>query len=297
MPVIAPLVKQSRCRELGADVILFGSNIGEAKAKADEFVALGATYVHGFDDPAVIAGAGTVGLELMDQAQELDAIVVPVGGAGLVAGLGVAAKRIRPEIQIIGVEPESAPSYLRAWQVGTPMMADILPTLADGLAVPMVGVNAFAIARNVVDRVVTVDEASIALAILRLLELEKGVVEGAGAIGLAALLAGKLPELAGKRVALVLCGGNIDPAVLGRVIEMGLVADGRLAQFKTTISDRPGGLAMLTKTLADLGASIKQITHERAFGGADVSKVEVECTIETRDRQHLNEVLAALPIA
>jgi len=296
MPFVAPLVKQSRCRELGAEVVLFGANIGEAKERADEYSAKGATYIHGFDDLAVIAGAGTVGLEMLEQAPDLEAIVVPVGGAGLIAGIGLVAKHLNPGIQIIGVEPAAAPSYLRAWQVGDPVLADVGATLADGLAVPMVGKNAFHIASKVVDRVVTVDEASIALAILRLLELEKGVVEGAGAIGLAALLSGRLPELQGKKVGLVLCGGNIDPAVLGRVIEMGLVADGRLAQFTATISDRPGGLAAFTRTLADLGVSIKQITHERAFGGADVSKVEVRCTIETRDRNHLTEVLAALDL-
>ncbi len=153
-------------------------------------------------------------------------------------------------------------------------------------AVPTVGTRAFEIARKVVDKVVTVDEGRIALAILQLLEMEKGVVEGAGAVPLAALDGGRLPELKGKKVVLLLCGGNIDPGILGRVIELGLVQGGRLAQFKATISDRPGGLAMFTDIVAETGASVQQITHERAFGSADVSKVEVTVVVETRDACH-----------
>lgn len=297
MPVFAPLVKQERCRQLGARVILSGANIGEAKLAADELVASeGLTYVHGFDDPAVIAGAGTLGLEVLEQVPNLDAVIVPIGGAGLIAGVGLAIKTMRPECQVIGVEPERAASFTLALSAGGPETCEMSPTLGDGLAVPTVGALAYQIAHETVDKVAQVDEASIALAILRVLELEKGVVEGAGASPLAALLANRLPELNGKRVVLLLCGGNIDPAVLGRVIEYGLVADGRLAQFRVVISDRPGGLASLAQAIAATGASVKQITHERAFASPDVSKVEVICTVETKDRDHiarLHETLAA----
>jgi len=168
------------------------------------------------------------------------------------------------------------------------------PTLADGLAIPQVGTNAFRIARPLVDLVVTVSEKEIALAILRLVELEKSVIEGAAATPLAACMAGKLDELAGRRVVLLLCGGNIDPNVLSRVIESGLVADGRLGRFNAVISDRPGGLADLAAQIASTGASIKQVVHDRAFASSDVSVVNVLCTVETRNHEHLAELRAKL---
>jgi threonine dehydratase len=288
MPVFAPLVKQSRAKGLDAEVILYGDNIHEAKREADRLVeAEGLTYVHGFDGADVIAGQGTLGLEILEQVPDADAIVVPIGGAGLIAGLGLAVKAVRPQTQVIGVEPENAASYLAACAAGEPLLADMKPTLGDGLAVPVVGPNAFAIARRVIDRTVTVDEAGLALAILRLVELEKGVVEGSGAAPLAALMSGKLDDLRGKKVVILLCGGNIDPAVLGRVIEHGLVTDGRLAQFDVLISDRPGGLARLAQTIAEMGASVKQIVHERAFTTPDVSRVQVRCVVETRNAEHV----------
>jgi threonine dehydratase len=295
MPIFAPLVKQERARSFGAKVLLQGMNIGEAKVKADELVEReGLTYVHGFDGADVIAGQGTMGLEIMEQVPDADAVIVPIGGAGLIAGLGIAVKKLRPETEIIGVEPQNAASYKAAHDVGHPILTHLEPTLGDGLAVPTVGPRAFAIAREVVDRIITVDEGRIALAILRLLELEKGVVEGAGATPLAALMSGRLPDLKGKKVVLALCGGNIDPGVLGRVIERGLVQGGRLAQFRAVISDRPGGLALLAETIAETGASVQQITHERAFASADVSKVEVTCTVETRDSEHFARLRKAL---
>ncbi len=295
MPTVAPIIKQSRCRGMGAKVLLHGDNIGEAKNLADKLVeSEGLAYVHGFDGADVIAGAGTLGLEILKQVPEADAIIVPVGGGGLIAGLGLAVKRLRPECLVIGVETLRSASYSAAMESGCPVPAVVGGTLADGLAVPCVGARAFEIAQKVVDKVVTVDEEAVALAILRLVELEKGVVEGAGATPLAALLADKLQELKGKRVVLCLCGGNIDPTILGRVIEHGLTVDGRLARFTAVISDRPGGLARLTGALAEAGASIKQIVHERAFASADVTSVEVECIVETRDRKHLECVLEKL---
>lgn len=295
MPVFAPLVKQSRARGLGATLLLSGDNIHEAKMEADRLVESdGLTYIHGFDGPDVIAGQGTLGLEILEQVPDADAIVVPIGGAGLIAGLGLAVKAVRPQTQIIGVEPENAASYHAAFAAGEPLLATMQPTLGDGLAVPSVGPNAFEIARRVIDRTVIVDEAGLALAILRLVELEKGVVEGSGAAPLAALLSGKLDDLKGKKVVILLCGGNIDPAVLGRVIEHGLVADGRLAQFDVLISDRPGGLAKLALAIAEMGASVKQIVHERAFTTPDVSRVQVHCVVETRDAAHVAALKARL---
>lgn len=295
MPVHAPLIKRTRCGALGATVILHGQNIAEAKARAETLVAdHGLAYVHGFDGAEVIAGQGTIGLELLDQVAEADAIVCPIGGGGLIAGLALAVKALKPSVRVVGVEPEHCRSYLASLAAGKPVRVDVTPTLADGLAVPQIGSRAFEIARPLVDEVVAVGERELALAILRLVEIEKGVVEGAGAVPLAAFLSGQLSHLRGKRVILVLCGGNIDPAVLGRVIEYGLVIDGRLARFTAVISDRPGGLAELASAIASCGASIKQVEHERAFGSADVSRVQVLCTIETRDAAHIEEVQRAL---
>lgn len=295
MPRHAPLIKVATCRRFGANVILHGNDFAEAKTNADELAASGGlTYIHGYNDPAVIAGQGTIGLELLDQVPALEAVVVPVGGAGLIAGVSLAIKSLKPAVQIIGVEDEVMPSFTRALEVGQPVAVPARPTLADGLATTRVGTNALAIAKNRVDRIVTVSEELIALSILRLIELEKSVVEGAAAAPLAALLSCKLPELRGKCVALLLCGGNIDPLILGRLIEVGLAADGRLARLVATISDRPGGLAHLARVVAETGASIQQITHDRVFSGPDVSSVRVICDVETNDRQHFQRLLTAL---
>ena len=295
MPRFAPLVKSNTCRRLGANVILHGSSFLEAKDHARALAAEhGFTYIHGYDDPAIIAGQGTMGLEILEQVPDVEAIVIPVGGAGLLAGVALAVKTLRPEVRIIGVEPEGAAKFAAAEAHGAPVVIQCQATLADGLAVPDIGANAFPIARRYTDRLVTVTEDEIALAILRIVELEKAIVEGSGATGLAACLAGKLPELRGRCVVLPFCGGNIDPAILSRVIEKGLVADGRVCRFSAVISDRPGGLAGLTKLLADAGASVKEIIHERAFTGGDVFAVSVLCTVETRDRAHLEEIFARL---
>jgi threonine dehydratase len=295
MPRFAPLIKVATCRRFGANVVLAGDNFAEAKAKADDLAAEHRlAYIHGFDDPAVIAGQGTLGLEIVEQVPSADAVIVPVGGGGLIAGVSLAVKSLLPGVEIIGVEAAAMPEFTSALAAGHVVECPPRPTLADGLATTRLGQNAFSIARQHVSRVVSASEEAIALAILRLIELEKSVVEGAGAAPLAALLSGQLPDLRGKSVVLVLAGGNIDPLILGRVIEIGLAADGRLARLITTISDRPGGLAHLASLIAATGASVQQITHDRVFSGPDVSSVRVVCDVETHDRQHLDELLAAL---
>jgi threonine dehydratase len=200
----------------------------------------------------------------------------------------------RPDVELVGVEPENAACLTAALGAGKPVVVPLAPTLADGLSVPLLGARPFEILRQVVDEVVTVDEAAIALAVLRLIELEKSVVEGAGAAPLAAFLAGKLTRLAGRTVVLVLCGGNIDLTMLDRVIEVGLVADGRLSRFTVSISDRPGGLARLAQVIASAGASIKEIVHDRAFSGPDLSEVRVVCVVETTGHEHVATVHRAL---
>lgn len=295
MPDYAPLIKIVTCERLGARVQVGGKDFAEARAAADALAEKeGLTYVHGFDDPHIIAGQGTLALELLRQVPKLDAIVCPVGGGGLIAGIGVAVKALKPSVKVIGVESTATANFAAALRAGKPVRMPRRATLADGLATLAVGSNAFALARRCVDETVIVSEDAIALAILRMLELEKTVVEGAGAAPLAALMSGKLPQLAGKRVALIVGGGNIDPAVLSRIIEKGLVHDGRLTRFTAVISDRPGGLAELCRVIASCGASIKDIAHDRAFSGPDVSAVHAVCTVETRDRAHIATLRRAL---
>ena len=295
MPDYAPLIKVSTCRRIGAKVLIRGRDFAEARAQADALVAQeGLTYIHGFDAPDIIAGQGTLGLEVLDQVKDLDAIVCPVGGGGLIAGVSLAVKSLRPRVKVIGVESTATGNFTAALRAGKPVNVARRPTLADGLATLTVGANAFALARNHVDRVVRVTEDWIALAILRMVELEKSVVEGAAATPLAAMMAGLLPELRGKKVALVVCGGNIDPAILSRVIEKGLVHDGRMTRFTVVISDRPGGLAALSRVIAESGASFKDIEHDRAFSGPDISAVNAVCTVETRDHDHIRELHRAL---
>ncbi|MFM8379189.1 MAG: threonine ammonia-lyase [Planctomycetia bacterium] len=288
MPRFAPLVKVATCRRLGATVILEGETFDDARRLAIEIAARdGLERIHGFDDLRVIAGQGTMGLEILEDVPDADALVVPCGGAGLLAGVATAAKALKPGIRIVAVEPAAAGSLSASLAAGRPTAVAIRPTLADGLAVGTVGERSFAIAAPLVDRVVTVGEDALALAVLRLLELEKTVVEGAGAAALAALLDDACPELRGRKVVLLLCGGNIDLSILDRVIDHGLVADGRRWRFSTRVSDRPGGIARLAAVIAAAGANVREIVHDRAFSGPDVFSTTVEVTVDTADRDHV----------
>ena len=295
MPTVAPMAKVDKCRLFGANVVIAGAHIGEAREHAmAAFSEL--KYINGYDDIAILAGAGTLGVEILEQAPACDVVVVPVGGAGLIAGLGLAMKTLNPDIRVIGVEPKRCASYTAALEAGRPVNLDrVEPTLADGLAVPQVGAHAFAVARHWVDEVVTVEECDVAKAVLRLVEGEKMVVEGGGATGLAALLPGgplDRDDLKGKTVVVPLCGGNIDITVLGRVIERGLAADGRLIRLTVPVSDRPGGIADFTQLIAKLGASVKDIFHERAWLQHSVDQVELKVILETRGRQHNRRILS-----
>lgn len=298
MPRFAPLIKQMNCRRFGARVILHGDSFSEAKAHAEQIRERdGLVYIHGFDDPAIIAGQGTMGLEILEQVPDVEAIVVPIGGGGLLAGVSIAVKSLRPQVQVIGIEPAASASFSASLRAGEPTQVPLLATVADGLAVARVGNNAFAAARSRVDRVVTVAEEHLAISVVRLMELEKIVAEGAGAAALAGLLSGQLPELRGRKVVLLLCGGNIDLTIVERLIEMALVADGRLARFTAVISDRPGGLAKAAQIIGDSGASIKDVDHDRAFAGPNVATVHVLFTIETRNAEHIEQVFTALRAA
>jgi threonine dehydratase len=295
MPRFAPLVKVATCRRLGARVILEGETFDDARRGAAAIADRdGLDRIHGFDDPRVIAGQGTMALEILEDVPDAAAIVVPTGGAGLLAGVAVAAKALRPDIRIVAVETAAAPSFSASLAAGRPTQVPIHPTLADGLAVGRVGELSFLLAAPLVDQVVTVDEAELSLAVLRLLELEKTVVEGAAASALAALLGGRCPELAGRSTVLLLCGGNIDLTILDRVIDHGLVVDGRRWRFTARISDRPGGIARLTAAIAAGGASVREIVHDRTFSGADVFSTGVEVTVETAGHDHVATLARAL---
>jgi len=295
MPKFASLLKVTNCRQLGATIVLHGADLSEARAHAEAIAAReGLTFIHPFDNAHVIAGQGTIALEILEQTPTVRAIVAPVGGGGLLAGIGTVVAARKPDVRVIGVEPDHAACLTAALAAGHPVPVHLSHTLADGLAVAQVGARPFEILRRVVDQVVTVDEATIALAVLRLIELEKSVVEGAGAAPLAAFLAGRLDSLKGSDVVLVLCGGNIDLTILDRVIEIGLVADGRLSRFTVSISDRPGGLARLAEVIASTGASIKEIVHDRAFSGPDLSEVRVVCIVETTGHEHVAQLHRSL---
>eukprot|EP01063_Lacrimia_lanifica_P040543 TRINITY_DN9218_c0_g1_i1.p1 TRINITY_DN9218_c0_g1~~TRINITY_DN9218_c0_g1_i1.p1 ORF type:complete len:455 (+),score=173.39 TRINITY_DN9218_c0_g1_i1:52-1416(+) len=294
MPLFAPLAKVNRCREFGATIHLHGANIQEAREEASEMMKeTGQTYINGYDDPAIIAGTGTIGIEILEQLPDTEAVVVPIGGGGLIAGVALAIKKLRPDVQVIGVEPKNCDSYTQALAAGKPVRAATRVTLADGLNVPEVGGNAFAIARKYVDKTVVVDEKWIAVAILKLLEHERFVVEGGGATGIAGLLSGQLPELKNKKTVAILCGSNVDTTVLGRVIERGLFTEGRLVNIDCPISDRPGGLANFCSDVHKLGGNIIHIHHERA-PIADINIVSVRCSVECMDEGHKRKILNGL---
>merc|ERR1719322_2337939 len=295
MPVVAPIMKVENCKKFGANVIIHGADIGEARERAlqigkeKDFM-----YINGFDHPNILAGAGTMGLEIIEQVPDVEAVVIPVGGGGLISGCAVALKTMKPSIKVIGVEPERCPSFAMALKAGTPVFTPTTPSIADGLTVPTVGCNAVATAAPLIDKMVTVSEEWVAISILRCIEMEKAVVEGGGASGVAAVLAGLLPELKGKKVVTLLCGGNIDTTILGRCLDRGLAADGRLVKFTVTVSDRPGGIAELASTLSKMGVSIKDMMHERAWIKNDIFSVEVLVVAETKDTEHATEMITAM---
>jgi len=294
MPRWAPLVKVRNCSEFGATVLLEADNFNQAYQLAQERAAReGLLFIPGFDDPDIIAGQGTCGLEILEDVPDLDAVMVPVGGGGLLAGVGTAIKAQRPEVRIIGVEAENAPTLEASLRAGQVTRIDTRPTLADGLAVAQIGKLCFQIIQNVMDELVMVDEAEIARSVLRLLELEKMAVEGAGAVPLAGVLHPQL-QLAGKKVVLLLSGGNIDVTMIAGVIERGLATEGRLCRIRALISDRPGGLARLLNVIAATGASIKEISHDRNFAPPDVGFVAVTCIMHTRDAEHIAQIHQAM---
>ena len=295
MPKATPLVKVSNTRDLGGEVVLYGANYDEALAQAKLLSAEhGFTFVHAFDDEAIIAGQGTIGLELLEEETQFDAVIVPIGGGGMISGIATAIKESRPATRIIGVEPENFASMKAAVEEGKIIEIPAKPTIADGLAVKRAGQITSGIVRRYVDEIVTVSEDEIASAILKLLEIEKTIVEGGGAAGLAALLFGKIEGLANKNVAVVISGGNIDPNLLSKIIERGLAKDGRMVRIRAMMRDRPGELARICQHVADLGANILEVEHNRAFSNLEVGGVEIDLTLEARGHDHVHQLLRAL---
>ena len=298
MPEATPLVKISRTRKLGAAVVLHGASYDDAYERAKELVSDSTTaFVHAFDNLDVMAGQGTIGLEILEQNPYIQTLLVPVGGGGLIAGVATAIKETNPKIQIIGVESVAFPSLAASFDAQSPVAVDPTISIADGIAVKAVGSQALPLIQRYVDDVITVTEEEIANAILTLLEDEKVVAEGAAAVGVAAILNDKLPTGRCARVGAVVSGGNIDINVVSQIIERGLVKGGRRVRLEVEIPDVPGGLAALTKILGDHRANVLEIHHDRAFTGMQLGVTDVMVTLETRGFDHIHAIIQALQAA
>jgi threonine dehydratase len=294
MPLATPLVKVTATRGFGAEVVLHGANYDEACIEATRLCeAEGMTFIHPFDDSVVMAGQGTIGLELLEQVPQLEAVVVPIGGGGLVGGIACAIKESRPDIRVVGVQTSRLPSMSVAMEQRHPVTLEPSTTIADGIAVRRAGDVTFPVVDKYVDEIVTVDEDEIASAILVLLEREKTLAEGAGATALAALLQGKT-SLQGRHTAVLVSGGNIDVTLLSRIIERGLVQDGRMIRLRIHLLDKPGALAELTKLIANYRVNIVDTLYNRAYYGVNLGDTTIDITLETRGREQVQELLTAL---
>ncbi len=297
MPLTTPLIKVSATKAYGADVVLHGANYDEA---CEEAIRRGnqqhLTFIHPFDDDAVIAGQGTLGLEMLQQHPEIEAVVVPIGGGGLIGGIACAIKETNPKVQVVGVQTSRLPSMKAAVAEGKPVTIPAAATIADGIAVRRAGDRTLPLVQKYVDQIVTVDEEEIANAILLLLEREKTMAEGAGAAAIAAMVNHKI-EMSGKKIAVLVCGGNIDVTLLSRIIERGLVKDGRLVRLRVHLPDYPGALHRLTGILADHRANIVETSYDRTYYGVNLGETAIDITMETRGPEQIAELLAALAAA
>jgi threonine dehydratase len=292
MPVTTPLVKVAATRSHGAEVVLDGESVAEAQARCESMQAeRGLTLIHPYDDARVIAGQGTIVLEMLEETPDLDVLVIPIGGGGLIAGNAIAARTMKPEIEIVGVEAALYPSVWNALHNDRRPIGG--PTLAEGIAVKNVGRLTLPVIRELVSEVVLVDEVHLERAVNAYLTLQKTMAEGAGAAGLAAMLA-KPERFRGKKVGLILCGGNIDPRILASIMVRELERETRIVSFRLTIPDRPGVLGTIATRFGDLGANILEVDHRRLFLDVPAKGAKLDVTIETRDAAHAAEILAAL---
>jgi threonine dehydratase len=292
MPVTTPLVKVAATRSHGAEVVLDGESVAEAQSRCESMQAeRGLTLIHPYDDARVIAGQGTIALEMLEETPDLDVLVIPIGGGGLIAGNAIAARTMKPEIEIVGVEAALYPSVWNALHNDRRPIGG--PTLAEGIAVKNVGRLTLPVIRELVFEVVLVAEAHLERAVNAYLTLQKTMAEGAGAAGLAAMLA-KPERFRGKKVGLILCGGNIDPRILASIMVRELERETRIVSFRLTIPDRPGVLGTIATRFGDLGANILEVDHRRLFLDVPAKGAKLDVTIETRDAAHAAEILAAL---
>lgn len=297
MPVMTPLVKVNATKGYGAHVVLQGDGYDEACEEALRLAEKEQlTFIHPFDDPAVIAGQGTIGLELLEQLPDLEAVVVPIGGGGLISGIACAVKETKPAVRVVGVQAARMPSMLEALKHHHTTTIDINPTIADGIAVRRAGERTLRLIEKYVDEVVAVEEEEIASGILTLLEREKTLAEGAGAAAVAALLHRKT-KLKNKKTVALVCGGNIDVTLLSRIIERGLVKDARLVRLQIHLSDRPGSLHQLTKIIAGHHANIVELQFDRAYYGVNLGDTLIDITLETRGKDQIERILEALGTA
>lgn len=294
MPLTTPLIKASATKSYGAEVVLHGANYDEACEEAvRRSHQFGMTFIHPFDDDAVISGQGTMGLEILDQVPDVEAVVAPIGGGGLIAGVACAVKETNPRVRIIGVQPARLPSMKVAIAEGHPVTLSPAATVADGIAVRRAGEKTLPLVQKYVDDIVTVDEEEIANAILLLLEREKTLAEGAGAAAIAAMVNRKT-SLSGNKVVVLVCGGNIDVTLLSRIMERGLVKDGRLVRLRVHLPDYPGALHRVTGILAQHRANIVETSYDRAYYGVNLGDTAIDITMETRGPDHIAEILSAL---
>jgi threonine dehydratase len=292
MPVTTPFVKVAATKSHGAEVVLDGESVAEAEARCEELrAARGLTLVHPYDDARIVAGQGTIALEMLEEVGDLDCIVIPIGGGGLIAGNAIAARAVKPGIEIVGAEAALYPAVWNALHNERRAIGGA--TLAEGIAVQNVGKLTLPVIRELVSDVVLVDEAHLERAVNVYLTLQKTMAEGAGAAGLAAMLA-KPERFAGKKVGLILCGGNIDPRILASIMVRELERETRIVSFRLTIPDRPGVLGIIATRLGELGANILEVDHRRLFLDVPAKGAKLDVTIETRDAAHAAEILAAL---
>ncbi|MCQ6276975.1 threonine ammonia-lyase [Bacillus sp. V3B] len=294
MPTGAPLSKVQATKTYGANVELQGAVFDEALAYALELKdQTGAAFVHAFDDEAIIAGQGTVGLEIMEQLPEVDAIICPVGGGGLIAGLAAAVKEKNPSIQVYGVEAMACPSMAQSLKAKKPLTVDASPTMADGIAVKRPGEHTFRLVQQYVDEMLSVNEMEIAQTMLMLLERNKLLVEGSGAVSLAAMLYEKLP-IKNKKVVTVISGGNVDVSFISRIIERGMVEAGRFMHFTTLLKDKPGNLEKILQVVTERQGNILDISLSHMGDKIYPSYAQLSMSVETKDRQHIEEIFKAL---
>ena len=295
MPQPTPLVKVVRTEALGADVERYGHTFDEARSRAEQLHRDGRmTFVHPFDDPQIVAGQGTAGLEILEQVPDLEAVVCPIGGGGFISGVATAIKELRPQVKVYGVQAESAPAVQKSYTAKRLEVHETTPTLAEGIAIKTPAELTLAIMRRYVDHIALVTESEIESAVYALLADERILSEGAAAAVYAALAHHRFPELAGRRVVAVLTGANVDANVLHRIIDRSMVRQGRTARIWISVRDRPGALAGVLRVVGDAEANVLAVQHERSFSHSDLWQVDIEIAVETRSREHVEALLAAL---